>query len=103
MSTRYDGKPFLELVDSYVLDSIGHLDEAQDRSLTEREAHFREIFGEQGNWRQITERRMRFPEGMSQAICEVWTSGRTKFVEQNGAEPDPVEFTHHFVDTKFPH
>ncbi|ANU08375.1 hypothetical protein [Paraurantiacibacter namhicola] len=103
MSERYQGKPFLELVDSYVLDSIGHLNPEQDKALTAREAEFRDLFGEEGNWRQITERRMRFPDGMSQAICEVWTSGRARFVEANGTEPDPLEFTRHFVDTKFPH
>jgi len=103
MSDRYTGKPFLELLDNYVLDAIGHLDPAGDAALTGREPQFREAFGATRNWRAMVEERMQFPEGMPGAIREVWDKGRDRFVEANGREPDPVEFTRIFVDTKFPH
>ena len=103
MSDRYEGKPFLRLVDCYVLDAIGHLDEEQDVQLTEMTPKFREIFGEQGDWREIVVARMQFPEGMAGAIRELWDSGHDKFVAANGREPDPAEFTRFFVDTNFPH
>ena len=35
MSDRYEGKPFIRLVDCYVLDAIGHLDDAQEAQLIE--------------------------------------------------------------------
>ncbi|MFL9842450.1 hypothetical protein ABS767_15880 [Sphingomonas sp. ST-64] len=103
MSDIYAGKPFLRLLDSYVLDAIGELDAESDAKLTSMEPKFRELFGTTGDWRSMVEQRMRFPDGMAGAINEVWTKGRTKFITANGHEPDPVEFTRTFVDTHFPH
>lgn len=103
MSQRYEGKPFLRLLDSYVLAAIGQLDDANALWLTEAEPHFRATFGEQGTWQQIVEKRMGFPAGMPAAILEVWTRGQAKFRAAAGEEPDPVLFAHQFVDTHFPH
>jgi hypothetical protein len=103
MSDRYEGKHFLRLVDCYVLDAIGHLDPDQDAQLIEMTPKFREIFGEQGDWREIVVARMQFPEGMAGAIRQVWDSGHARFVAANGRAPDPEEFTRFFVDTNFPH
>ncbi|RPF70885.1 hypothetical protein [Aurantiacibacter spongiae] len=103
MTDRYEGKPFLRLLDSYVLDAIDGLDPANRRWLTEAEPHFRATFGEQGTWRQIVERRMRFPPGMPDAIRETWEKGRVRFLKENSAEPDKVVFAHMFVDQTFPH
>ena len=103
MTDRYEGKPFLRLIDCYVLDAIGRLDAGQDEQLTAMEPKFREVFGEAGDWRRIVEARMQFPEGMAGAIRQVWDNGHDKFVAMNGQEPDPVEFTRVFVDTNFPH
>ncbi|RJY08156.1 hypothetical protein [Aurantiacibacter aquimixticola] len=103
MTDRYEGKPFLRLLDSYVLDTIGHLDEANRKWLVEAEPFFRETFVASGGWRDIVAQRMQFPDGMDASIVEVWTKGRTKFMAMGGEELDPVEFTHRFVDTNFPH
>lgn len=100
---RYDGKPFLRLLDSYVLAATGHLDSIADQSLTSMEPQFHLEFGQTGSWRSIVEQRMKFPPGMTGAIREVWDKGRLKFLKANGKEPDPREFTRHFVDTNFPH
>ena len=102
MSDRYDGKPFLRLLDSYVLEAIGALDQANADWLTAAEPHFRETFGGKGSWREIVAGRMQFPAGMEAAILDVWNKGRVKFLEQTGEEPDPVQFAHTFVDTNFP-
>ncbi|WP_340586833.1 hypothetical protein [Erythrobacter alti] len=103
MSDRYEGKPFLRLLDSYVLSAIGRLDEANAKWLTEAEPHFRESFEAQGSWKDIVVARMQFPEGMEASIREIWQKGRVQFLAQDGTEPDPVTFTHQFVDTNFPH
>ena len=93
MTDRYAGKPFLKLLDSYVLESIGHLDPADDAALTASD----------GPWRSVVAREMQFPQGMAGAIREMWDKGRVRFMESQGHEPDPGEFTRTFVDTKFPH
>lgn len=103
MSDRYTGKPFLELLDSYVLDAIGHLDPARDAALRAREPQFHAMFGETGGWREIVVARMQFPPGMPGALAEVWRAGRAKFEQANGSQPDPAEFVRIFIDTKFPH
>lgn len=103
MSDIYQGKPFLRLLDAYVLDAIGELDGESDASLTAQEPRYRELFGATGDWRTIVVQRMQFPDGMAGAIREVWTKGRTKFIAAHGHEPDPVEFMRTFVDTHFPH
>ncbi|AKQ42498.1 hypothetical protein CP97_11370 [Aurantiacibacter atlanticus] len=103
MSDRYDGKPFLRLLDSYVLSAIGALDQANEDWLTQSEPHFRHTFGEEGSWREIVASRMQFPEAMEASILEVWQKGRINFLWDSGAEPDAVQFTHTFVDTNFPH
>jgi hypothetical protein len=103
MSDRYAGKPFLKLLDCYVLDSIGHLDAESDAALTAMEPQLHDIFGAKGKWRAIVTERMQFPDGMPGAILDVWQKGKDKFAAVNGQEPDPGEFTRIFVDTNFPH
>ena len=103
MIERYSGKPFLELLDSYVLDAVGALDAESDAALAAREAEFHRLFGASGDWRTIVEQRMRFPAGMARAIREVWEKGSVKFRAAQGRDPDPAEFARHFVDSNFPH
>lgn len=103
MSDRYAGKPFLRLLDSFVLAAIGALDKANEGWLTRSEPFFRETFGEEGSWRAIVASRMQFPAGMEAAIVDVWEKGRTRFLLESGEAPDPVQFAHMFVDTNFPH
>lgn len=102
MSDRYEGNLFLRLLDSYVLNAIGHLDEANVKWLTEAEPHFRATFNATGNWQEIVAARMQFPEGMEASIVEIWQQGCAKFLEETGTQPNPVMFTYKFVDTNFP-
>ena len=101
---RYKGKPFLRLLDSYVLSATGCMHEDAEKALTAMEPQLHKAYGLQGSWKSIVEQRMNFPAGMQGAIREVWDKGAMKFMEANGGTPpDPREFTRHFVDTKFPH
>lgn len=103
MSDRYADKPFLKLVDGYIVDAIGHLDGASAMELAAMEPQMRKATGLSGDWRSLVEQRMRFPAGMAGAVREVWDKGRVKFIAANGREPDPLEFAVNFVDSKFPH
>lgn len=103
MSGRYAGKPFLELLDAYVLDAIGALDAATDAALTAREGEFARLFGRAGPWRDTVVARMQFPAGMAGAIRELWDKGAVRFRAAQGQEPDPAAFARTFVDTHFPH
>lgn len=103
MTDRYTDKPFLKLLDCYVLDAIGHLDPKTDADLTSIEPQLHQAFEAHGPWRGIVEDKLGFQDGMQAAILEVWQNGRQKFVEAQGHEPDPGEFTRIFIDTNFPH
>ncbi|QIG79493.1 hypothetical protein [Stakelama tenebrarum] len=103
MTDRYQGKPFLKLLDSYVLDCIGHLDTTSEAALTAMEPQLRHQLKLEGGWREMVVSQMQFPKGMEGAIREVWEKGKPQFRESQGRDPDPVEFTHVFVDTNFPH
>ncbi len=103
MSSRYVGKPFLKLLDSYVLSSIGKLDEATAQQLEAMEPDLRQTYGSKGDWRTIVAEQMRFPDELPGALMQIWTAGREKFVAAAGFEPDPLEFTTRLVDMKFPH
>jgi hypothetical protein len=103
MNERYVGKPFLELVDAYVLDAIGHLHPDSDAELTAREPEFRKLFGIDASWREMVVQRMGFPEGMAGALRELWVKGRNSYVTKHRAEPVPREFVQGFIDTNFPH
>lgn len=103
MTSRYEGKPFLRLLDNYFLDAIGMLDEETEEWLKASEPHFRATYGETGGWREIVEARMRFPAGMPGAIREIWEKGRPRYIAEIGVEPNPIEFIQKFIDTKFPH
>ena len=61
MSDIYEGKPFLKLLDAYVLDAIGALDADSDAALTAQEPTFHALFGGTGDWRTIVVQRMQFP------------------------------------------
>lgn len=103
MKSRYDGKPFLKLLDQYFLDAIGMLDEDDEAWLKASEPNFRLMFGATGSWREIVESRMQFPAGMPGAIREVWEKGRPKYLAAYGHEPNPIDFIQRFIDNKFPH
>ena len=103
MKSRYDGKPFLRLLDHYFLDAIGMLDEDEEAWLTASEPNFRLMFGATGTWREIVEARMQFPAGMPGAIREVWEKGRPRYLATYGHEPNPIDFIQKFIDNKFPH
>lgn len=103
MMARYRDRPFLRLVDAWMLDAIGHLPRHVDKALSDREAQFALQFGERGRWRDMVARRLDLPPGMAGAVREVWMKGRPRFVAAHGHEPDPGEFVRTFVDTRFPH
>ncbi|WP_226469882.1 hypothetical protein [Luteimonas panaciterrae] len=98
---RYAGKPFLRLVECYVLEAIGQLDEAQRDSLREMEPKLRNLYGVQGSWIEIVSSQMEFPPSLPAQIKEIWEKGLVRATEQ-GMQVDPNEFAMAFVDKNFP-
>jgi hypothetical protein len=67
-SERYKGKPFLRLLEFYVLWCIGELHEETEQALIEMTPKLRETYLSQGTWWQIIEAVMQFPPDFVEAI-----------------------------------
>ena len=101
MTDRYTDKPFLRFVDAWVLKAIGHLDEATETYCKAMAPQLRQSFGVTGTWEQIVEQQMKFGPDLPAQIRKIWTDGKARFAEDNGAAPDPVQFAMIFVDRNF--
>ncbi len=98
---RYAGKPFLRLLECYVLHSAGQLDENQNNTLQRMEPKLREIYGTGGPWMEIVRKQMAFPDTLPAKIQALW-DGYVQQARRQGLEPDPNDFALRFVDENFP-
>ena len=101
MTNRYDGKPFLKLLDSYVLWSIGHLDNVSAAGLEHMVPKLQQVYGCDGTWQDIVALQMELPDTLPATIKRIWENGSAKALAQ-GWSVDPLEFSRQFVDTNFP-
>lgn len=98
--SRYEGKPFLKLLELYVLKSIGRIEPEQLNALAQLEPKLRETYATQGTWFEIVAEEMDFPDELPSRINAKWDS-YSKHMQQKGLTADPMEFTYQFVDTNF--
>nr|BFD41616.1 hypothetical protein FFPRI1PSEUD_31150 [Pseudomonas sp. FFPRI_1] len=96
--SRYEGKPFLKLLDFYVLKSIGRIEPEQLSALAQLEPKLRETYATQGTWFEIVAEQMDLPNDFPNRIHAKWDS-YSKYMQQNGLTADPMVFTYQFVDT----
>lgn len=96
--SRYEGKPFLKLLDFYVLKSIGRIEPEQLNALAQLEPKLRETYATQGTWFEIVAEQMDLPDELPSNINAAWDS-YSKHMQQKGLTADPMEFTYRFVDT----
>ena len=88
---RYDGKPFLRLIDCYVLDSIGELDSGPRKTLRAMEPTLQAVYKRSGTWQEIVRSQVQLPS--AQDVLAEWRS-RSAAV----ADPDPDAFVLDYVD-----
>lgn len=98
--SRYEGKPFLRLLDCYVLSSIGHLDAEQEHALNMMAPKLSEALGVKGSWFELVRSKMEFPSDLPEKIFRIWEAGEAK-AKSLGMSVDPNEFARQFVDTNF--
>ena len=84
-----------------MLKAIGHLDDATETYCKAMVPHLEQSFGGKGSWEQIVEQQMKFGPELKAQILKIWTDGKARFAEGNGAAPDPVQFAYLFVDRNF--
>ena len=69
---RYDGKPFLRLIDCYVLDAIGELDAGQRKTMQAMEPALRTVYEQSGTWQEIVRSQVRLPS--AEDVLAEWRS-----------------------------
>ena len=99
--SRYSERPFLRLLESYVLSCIGHLEDAQERALNDMAPDLSRAFGINGSWFEIVSRHMDFPSSLPIKIKKIWDDGVIR-ANECGFKVDPNEFARQFVDMNFP-
>lgn len=93
---RYAGKPFLKLVDSFVLKCIGELDNSEESLLVQMTPKFQEIFSCPGSWDEIVVSQLQFPPNIREAIKMLWTENQS-IAKKNGLAFSPMQFVEMFV------
>ncbi len=80
---RYAGKPFLRLLECYVLFAIGQLDEHQQETLQHMEPKLADVYNLSGTWLDIVSSQMAFPD-LQSAIDFVKSIGWEYYVVYTG-------------------
>ncbi len=98
---RYSGKPFLRLLECYVLNAIDQLSDDQRATLQRMEPKLADVYGMNGTWLDIVNAQMDFPGSLQAQIREVWERNLASARELE-TSIDPNEFATVFVDQNFP-
>lgn len=97
---RYAGKPFLRLLECYVLSAIGQLDAAQQATLQRMEPKLSSVYNISGSWLDIVRSQMDFPDTLPEKIRAIWERNLTT-AQAQGFVADPNAFAMQFVDQNF--
>jgi hypothetical protein len=100
-SQRYTDKPFLKLLDAYVLWAIGALPPDQESLLQRMTPMLRKTWNcTQDNWHEVVAAQMEFPATLPDDIRKLWQKEQT-LAAANKATLNPVRFAHKLVDQNF--
>jgi hypothetical protein len=97
---RYRHKPFLRLLECYVLKAIGELDTQQEQVLERMAPKLSVLYGEVGSWLEIVRLQMDFSANLPWQIRDVWDRTLSQ-AALKGVVVDPIEFATNFVDENF--
>src|SRR5258708_4001202 len=94
---RYTGKPFLRLLECYVLWSIGELAPKDEQKLVDMTPKLGDVYKRRSSWHEIVASEMEFPADLPQHIRALWQ--KSKQSDENGAsELHAEDFAQMFVD-----
>lgn len=98
---RYAGKPFLRLLECYVLNAIDQLDDTQRATLSQMEPKLAAVCNMEGSWLEIVISQMDLPETLPKQVMNFWLQYLDQAKSQ-GISVEPNEFAMSFVDQNFP-
>jgi hypothetical protein len=97
MSSRYDGKPLLRLLECYVLEAIGQLSAVDRSKLEKMTPNFQAVYKLDGDWRSVVSQVMHFPGTLDENIRSLWKRNR-ELASRNGQELMAEDFAKMVVD-----
>jgi hypothetical protein len=101
LADRYAGRPLVRLLDAYVLDVLGALDEQTAvlaQSMAPKVADALGVSGE--TWQEVIEKAMGIPPEARNELKAKWEEQVHEVVDQGGT-PDVLGFTYALVDLTF--
>src|SRR5262249_44115825 len=100
MSSRYIGKPFLRLLECYVLATIGELQEKEAKTLVQMTSKLQQVYSLSGSWLEIVSQVMNFPPDIDDHLRRLWEHNH-QIAEQCGERLAPNAFAIMVVDSNF--
>lgn len=97
---RYEGRPFLRLLELYVLWAVGQLPAENAMTLEQMTPKLQATYGFDAPWPQIIERVMELPADVPQALKEMWERN-CRIAADAGTALDPETWARDVVDTNF--
>ncbi|MBX9654852.1 hypothetical protein K2Y11_14670 [bacterium] len=94
---RYAGKPFLRLLECYVLWAVGELMPEDNQKLLAMTPRLRDLYKRQGSWQEIIAGEMDLPADFPQHIKALWSQNKQR-AENSGVELSAEDFARMFVD-----
>lgn len=103
LAARYAGKPLLRLLDAYVLDVLGALDEQTARENERMAPKLAEVLGAPAGstWQQSVQHAAGIPPESIYDLRATWEQHVEDVLAQGGT-PDVLEFAYAVVDATFP-
>lgn len=95
--TRYAGKPFLRLIECYILDRIGQLDGKQRAALEGMTPRLRATYNKDGTWQDVVGAQMEFNDSFDSQVYASWDGYRTSTGLPNSMI-DPDQFAMALAD-----
>ena len=87
----------LRLLECYVLWAIGKLEIKDEETLCQMEPKLRQVFKQEGDWREIVPRVMSLPPNMPDLIRAKWDEN-LEIAKQRSATLSPQQFAEMFID-----
>jgi hypothetical protein len=98
---RYEGKPFLRLLECYVMWCAGVLDDENATKLEGMTPRLQATYSASESWQEILAGQMQFPPELQSHIQKLWTQNVNASVNQTRLSPE--HFAQYIVDENFSH
>ena len=94
---RYTGRPLVLVLENYVLDVIGELEQEKQEGIARLVAA---VFGGGDDWRKTVRQQLRLEDAIDNAFREMWRQNQ-QIAAANNVVLHPVQFAKMVVDKNF--